>query len=90
MVNTIADGLYQLDSIVFGQHPELQTSELEVWAVVWSWERRLGNAPKLIYTYVALCEVRTVLQAGQGQKKVKNDPRKQNLVTQSDGSDFKN
>lgn len=29
-VNTIADGLYQLDSIVFGQHPKLQTSELEV------------------------------------------------------------
>lgn len=90
MVNTIADGLYQLDSIVFGQHPKLQTFELEVWAVVWSWERRLGNASKLIYTYVALREVRTVHQAGQGQKKVKNDPRKQNLVTQSDGSDLKN
>jgi len=26
MVNTIADGLYQLDSIVFGQHPKRQTS----------------------------------------------------------------
>lgn len=33
-VNTIADGLYQLDSIVFGQHPTLQTSELEVGAAV--------------------------------------------------------
>lgn len=30
VVNTIADGLYQLDSIVFGQHPKLQTFELEV------------------------------------------------------------
>lgn len=30
MVNTIVDSLYQLDSIVFGQHPKRQTSELEV------------------------------------------------------------
>ncbi|KAI1236016.1 hypothetical protein IHE44_0002111 [Lamprotornis superbus] len=33
------------------------------------WERRLRNAPKLIPTYVALHEVRTVLQAGQGPEK---------------------
>lgn len=89
MVNTIADGLYQLDSIVFGQHPKLQTSELEVWAV-WSWEQRLGSAPKLLHMYMALHEVRTVLQAGQGQKKGKNYPGNQNVVTQSDGSDSEN
>lgn len=76
MVNTIADGLYQLDSIVSGQHPKLQTSELEVWAFVWSWERRLRNAPKLIHTYVALHEVRTVLQAGQGPEKGEERPNK--------------